>query len=305
MKQFLLTPFLALFDRTFYRDVLQNWRAGKAALFLFYLGFLYAIGITISMFGAMAKLPQYFGELDDQHVAFQMLSVAPHEWRVGDEGLSLFSEDGEPVEQWNYEQLVYVDTTQGGDFMPPGDYAVIVSKSLLWSPHDSQGRTFRVREILQRQKMEQASFFIYRDRDGYFDHIEVLGSGGESAIVTKVDLQSSYGWLKFFFFTFLFFFMWFFMTVYKVFATLFLSLIGLMINALSKSGLGFGQIFILSLLVQSWVLVVNFLESVFPFLAPIGRFLSLLVSVAFLCVIFYKFLPSPSAESSGPGAPPQ
>ena len=129
MRNFFLSPIYALFDPAFYREVLANWRTGRTVLFILYLVFFYVVVTLLTIFSVMNKFPQFFGQMNDQHIALQFLSSAPHEWQFGEEGVTLLDENKQSVNQWNFEGWFYVDTTQQGDFTPPGEYQLVMSNA--------------------------------------------------------------------------------------------------------------------------------------------------------------------------------
>ena len=162
----------------------------------------------------MNKFPQFFGQMNDQHIALQFLSSAPHEWQFGEEGVTLLDENKQSVNQWNFEEWFYVDTTQQGDFTPPGEYQLVMSKTLLWAPGDRQARVVRLNELRNGKALE-GSMFVYQNQEGLFDHLEFMNKEGTSRVVTKVDFKRMYRFFKNVGLLIIFFVLWVFILLFK------------------------------------------------------------------------------------------
>lgn len=301
MHNFWLTPIYALFDKALYREAIQIWRGGRTFLFLLYLVFFYVVGGMLGLVRLSNQLSLIFGKIDDRHPIIQFLAAAPHQWNLTAEGLSILSEDGTPVEKWNFGEWIYIDTTQTGDFDPPQPYPLVASKNLLWTSEGRNPRAIRFKQWHERVGQD-VKLYVYRDREDNFDHLEIVGRDGGTRSVTKADLRTGLRFLKFLIVSLIFLFSWPVILLYKLIAILILSLFALAANALSKRGLTYGQIFIVCVLIQSPVLIVHLVQSLVPFLGRLGMLLSWAVSFIYLGVVFYRFLPSleeGSRQSSG------
>ena len=295
MHNFFLLPVYALFDGTLYREAARTWRTGKAFLFLLYLIVFYVVGTMLGLFRMSTQLTSAFGKLNESHPIMRFLKAAPHQWSLGADGVSLFADDGTPVEQWSFENWLYADTAQSGDFNAPTDYFFVMSKTLLWSSQEKGGRVVRFREWYNRAGQE-TKLYIYRDRDGNFDHFEIVGRDGKPRLITKADLAAGFRFTKAVVLTVAFIFSWFAWFFMKMLAILVLSFFAWLLNIATKRGLAFRQLFNISLLIQSPVLIVHLLSMLVPILAKFGMGLSWAVSIVYLWIVFSRFLGQTAAS---------
>lgn len=301
MHNFFLLPIHALFDGSLYREAVRTWRTKKAFLFLLYLIVFYVIGTMLGLFRMSSKLTSAFGKLNESHPIMRFLKAVPHQWSLGADGVSLSADDGTPVEKWSFENWLYADTTQNGDFNAPGDYFFVMSRALLWSPQERGGRAVRFREWYDRAGQE-TKLYIYRDLDGNFDHFEIVGRDGKPRLITKADLASGLRFTKIVVLSVAFIFSWFAWFFVKCVAILILTFFAWLLNFAAKRGLTFRQLFNLSLLIQSPVLIAHLLSMFVPNLARFGMLMSWTVSIVYLGIVFFRFLSEPaiSEESSRP-----
>lgn len=299
MHNFFLLPVYALFDGSLYRDAVRTWRTKSALLFLLYLIVFYVIGTMLGLFRMSAQLTSAFGKLNESHPIMQFLKAVPHQWSLGQDGVSLVSDDGTPVEKWSFENWFYADTTQSGDFNAPEDYFFVMSKTLLWSSQERGGRAVRFREWYDRAGQEM-KLYIYRDREENFDHFEIVGRDGKPRLITKADLASGLRFTKIVVLSVAFVFSWFAWFFVKCVAILILTFFAWLLNIATKRGLTFRQLFNISLLIQAPVLIVHLLSMAFPILSKFGIFISGAVAGGYLVIVFFKFLAveTASEESS-------
>lgn len=288
-RNFFLTPISALFDRSFYREAVETWRGNRAFLFLVYLVFFYVLGIMFNLLHFSNQSAFILGKFDDNHPIVKFLNAAPRQWTLDNQGISLFADDGAPVEKWNFENWVYIDTTQPADFTPPGEYAAVMSKSLMWFPGGKDVRAMRFREWRERAGQD-IKLLVYRNPEGVFDHFEMIGQDGKTRFITKADVRAGLRFTKIVIAAAAFFFSWVFIFLYKISAVMALSLFGLILNAVLKRDLNFGKIFIVCVLIQAPVLVVHLFQMLFPVLIQWGMLFSWSVSLVYLSLVFSRFL---------------
>jgi len=296
-RNFFLIPVYALFDGTLYREAVQTWRGRQIFLFLLYLISFYVLGIMFNLLRLNNQPAFILGKFDDNHPIIKLLNASPHQWALDSEGISLFAEDGTPVEKWNFENWVYIDTTQAADFTPPEESAVVMSKSLLWFSGGRDVRAVRFREWRERAGQD-IKLFVYRNPEGVFDHFEMIGQDGKTRFITKADVRAGLRFTKIAIVSLIFLFSWLFIFLYKIFAVAVLSLFGFILNAVLKRGLDFRKIFIVCLLIQSPALAVHLLQMLFPFLIQWSMLLSWSVSFIYLGLVFLRFLPTTETEPS-------
>jgi|GEM_PF-3398494 len=296
-RNFFLTPIYALFDRSFYREAVQTWREKQIFLFLTYLVSFYVLGIMLSLLRLNNQSAFIFGKFDDNHPIVKLLSASPRQWTLDNQGISLFAEDGTPIEKWHFENWVYIDTTQAADFTPPEESAVVMSKSLLWFSGGRDARAVRFREWREKAGQD-IKLSVYRNTEGVFDHFEMVGQDGKTRFITKADVRAGFRFTKIVIVSLVFLFSWLFLFLYKILAVAVLSLVGFILNAVLKRGLDFRKIFVVCLLIQSPVILVHIFQMGFPFLIQRGALISWSVSLVYLGIVFFRFLPATENESA-------
>ncbi len=283
----LLAPLQALFSKSFYQNALRTWGFGRGFVFLLYLTVLYTFGLWGALITLERQNPEYLGRLGETHIAMRFLAMAPAEWKITAGGLTLFDEAGQEVKQWSFENFVNVDTAQEGIYTTPESFFLIVSKTMGWFP-DRQGRTFLF-EQFHKQSGGDVGAKILRTVGGKLESIQLSGPQAAAQSITPQDLERAYGLLKNWMFVIFLVIGVFIVFLWKIFAALTLSLVGLALNAAFKRKLEYGHIFLLALLAQAWVAVLNLIGLALP--VPVPPFLDWFAAIGFLIFVFYKFVP--------------
>lgn len=287
----LLAPLKALFSKSFYQNALRAWGFGRGFVFVLYLSVLYSIGIWGALVSLERQNPEYLGRLSETHVAMRFLAMAPAEWKITADGLSLYDEAGQEIKQWSFENFMNVDTAQAGLYTTPESFFLVVSKTMGWFP-ERQGRTFLF-EQLHKQSGGDVSAKILRTVGGSLEAIQLAGPQAAAQTITPEDLERAYATLKGWMFVIFILLGFLIVLTWKTLAALTLSLVGLALNAAFKRRLEYGHVFLLALLAQAWVAVLNLIGLLMP--VPVPPFLDWLVAIGFLIFVFYKFVPPPES----------
>ena len=302
MKTFLLSLIRAFFSGRFYREETSGWSTGRAFAFLLYLALLYTAGAGLGIMRETVKHPELLGPMNNQHVLIRMLNQAPHEWRMTNEGLGLFNDEGGAVDTWTFERYVHIDTTQQTDYVPPGEFFVVASKTLLWMPRDQQGRTFRFREMYSRFKSD-VRMMVYRDGQGQFTHIDWLIPNQRPSAFTRADLARTYRTLKLFLFFLVFGILFTVFFLGRLLGALVLSAAGLLGRWALRRSVRYHGLFTLAAAVQAWAFLVDAIESLMPGDFAFPPFTKWAVCLFVLSFVLYRFYPAAAGKPAARSGP--